>query len=144
MHVTILVVRKRGVLVFIYKNSLPIIIRGDLTFDECIVAELRFGRKNIFFTVLYRNPGSRGNPEFFNFIDNFRDLHSNISSEKPYLLIFTGDFNAHSVQWWPIGDSNNEVRTWTYPTDLRTHSFSRKLSALVHRSNNLLSAKLSE
>ena len=43
--------------------------------------------------------------EFLNFIDNFRDLHSNISSEKPYFLIFTGDLNAHSVQWWP-SDSN--------------------------------------
>ena len=47
-------------------------------------------------------------PEFFNFIDNLRNLHSKISSEKPYFLIFTGDFNAHSVQWWPNGDSNNE------------------------------------
>ena len=47
-------------------------------------------------------------PEFLNFIDNFRNLHSKISSEKPYLLIFTGDFNAHSVQWWPNGGSNNE------------------------------------
>ena len=68
-----------------------------------------------------------GSPEFLNFIDNFTDLHSRISSEKPYLLVFTGDFNAHSVQWWPNGDSNNEG----------THSFSRKLPALVHRSNNL-------
>ena len=49
-----------------------------------------------------------GSPESLNFIDNFRDLHSKISSEKPYFLIFTGDFNAHSVQWWPDGDSNNE------------------------------------
>ena len=24
------------------------------------------------------------------------------------MLIFTGDFNIHSVQWWPEGDSNNE------------------------------------
>ena len=46
--------------------------------------------------------------EFLNFIDNFKDLHSNISSEKPYFLIFTGDLNVHSVQWWPNGDSNNE------------------------------------
>ena len=47
-------------------------------------------------------------PEVLNFIDNFRNLHSNISSEKPYFLIFAGDFDAHSVQWWPNGDSNNE------------------------------------
>ena len=36
--------KKGGVGIF-YKDSLPIIIRGDLSFDECIVAELRFGRK---------------------------------------------------------------------------------------------------
>ena len=46
-----------------------------------------------------------GSPEFLNFIDNFTDLHSRISSEKPYLLIFPGDFNAHSLH---NGDSNNE------------------------------------
>ena len=28
---------------------------------------------------------------------DFRDLHSKISSDKPYLLIFTGDLNAHSL-----------------------------------------------
>ena len=44
-------------------------------------------------------------PDFLNFNDNFRNLHSKISSEKPYFLIFTGDFNA---QWWSNGDSNNE------------------------------------
>ena len=68
---------KKGGVGIIYKDSLPIIIRGDLSFDECIVAELRFGRKNIFFTILYRNPMHKaGRPEFLNFIDNFRDLHS--------------------------------------------------------------------
>ena len=62
--------------------------------------------KKIFFTVLYRNHmHEAGSPEFLKFIDNFRDLYSNISSEKPYFLIFTGDFNAHSVQWWPNGDA---------------------------------------
>ena len=65
--------------------------------------------KKKIFTALYRNPMHKaGSPEFFNFIDNFTDLHSKISSEKPYFLIYTGDFNAHSVQWWPNGDSNNE------------------------------------
>ena len=63
--------------------------------------------KKIFFTVLYRNPTHKADsPEFLNFVENFRDLYSKIVSEK--LLIFTGDFNAHSVQWWPEGDSNNE------------------------------------
>ena len=61
------------------------------------------------FAVLHRNPMHKADsPKFFNIIDNFRYLRSKISSEKPYLLIFIGDFNAHSVQWWPNGDSNNE------------------------------------
>ena len=47
-------------------------------------------------------------PEFFNFMRNFKVLHSKILSEKPYFLIFTDDFNAHSVQWCPDGDNNNE------------------------------------
>ena len=90
--------KKGGVGIF-YKDSLPIKIRGDLSIDECIVAELRFGRKKFFFTVLYRNPMHKADsPDFFNFIVNFRNLHAKISSDKPYFLIFTGDFNAHSVQ----------------------------------------------
>ena len=33
-----------------YKNSLPIVVRNDLSFDESIVVELKFGRKkNIFY-----------------------------------------------------------------------------------------------
>ena len=68
MHVTILVVRKR---VCWHKDSLPIKIRGGLSFDECIVAELRFGQKKIFFTALYRNPMHKtDSPELFNFIEN--------------------------------------------------------------------------
>ena len=41
-------------------------------------------------------------------MSNFSELHSNILREKPYMSLFTGDFNAHSIQWWPDGDSNNE------------------------------------
>ena len=71
--------------------------------------ELRCGRKKIFFTVLYRNPIHKADgPEFLKCTDNFRALYSKITSEKPYFLIFKGDFNAHSVQWWSSGDSNNE------------------------------------
>ena len=34
-----------------YQTSLPVIHRSDLSFDECIVIELKFGRKNIFFLL---------------------------------------------------------------------------------------------
>ena len=100
---------KKGGVGMFYKDTLPIIIRSDLSFDECIVAELRFGRKKIFFTVLYRNPMHKAtSPEFHTFVENFSILHSKILNEKPYFVIFTGDFNAHSINWWPDGDSNNE------------------------------------
>ena len=43
--------RNGGVGIF-YKESLPLRIREDLSFDECIVSELKFGHKNIFFRVI--------------------------------------------------------------------------------------------
>ena len=36
-----------GVRIF-YKNSLPVIVRNDLSFDQSIVLELNFGRKKFF------------------------------------------------------------------------------------------------
>ena len=50
--------RSGGVGIF-YKESLPLRIRHDLSFEECIVSELIFGHKRIFFTVLYRNPENK-------------------------------------------------------------------------------------
>ena len=59
--------RHGGVGLF-YKNSLPIKVRNDISFPESIVVELKFGRKNIFFTVLYRSPAFKHNsPEFTEF-----------------------------------------------------------------------------
>ena len=46
--------RSGGVGIF-YKESLPLKIREDLSFNESIVCELIFGHRHIFFTVLYRN-----------------------------------------------------------------------------------------
>ena len=67
--------KKGGVGIF-YKETLPLKIRHDLSFDECIVAELIFGRKKIFFTVLYRNPINKANtPEFVDFIQKFEGLY---------------------------------------------------------------------
>ncbi len=95
----------------LHKNSLPVKVRSDLSFDESIVLELKFRRKTIFFTVLYRSPSFKHNsPQFHNFISNFKNLHSSISSEKPYAMFFTGDFNGHSQLWWPDGDTNAEGR----------------------------------
>ena len=94
-----------------YKENLPVTFRRDLSFNECIVLELKFGRKTIFFTVLYRSPAAKhSTPEFNNFLDNFKSLYTKISTEKPFAMFFTGDFNAHSELWWPGGDTNLEGR----------------------------------
>ena len=44
--------RNGGVGLF-YKNSLPVIVRNDLSFDESIVVELKFGRKKIYSLLFY-------------------------------------------------------------------------------------------
>ena len=100
--------RHGGVGLF-YKNSLPVIVRDDLSFDESIVVELKLGRKKIFFTVLYRTPAFNHNsPEFRDFLSNFENLYSDIKTENPFAVFFTGDFNAHSQFWWPDGDTTPE------------------------------------
>ena len=92
-----------------YKNSLPVIPRHDLSFNESIVIELKFGRKKIFFTVIYRSPSSdRSSPEFQTFLLDFQNLYLKIKAENPFAAFFTGDFNAHSEFWWPEGDTTPE------------------------------------
>ena len=46
--------KKGGVGIF-YKDTLPIKIRSDLSFDECIVVKLRFRRKKVFFSVVQKS-----------------------------------------------------------------------------------------
>ena len=100
---------RHGGVGFYYKNALPLKHRNDLSFSESIVTELKFGRKKIFFTVLYRSPAfTHTSIEFANFISNFKKLHSNIKKEKPYMTFFTGDFNARSQIWYPDGDTSPE------------------------------------
>ena len=92
-----------------YKNSLPLKHRKDLSFDETIVVELKFGRKKIFFTVVYRSPSVKYNsPDFEGFLQNFKTLHINIQAENPYANFYTGDFNGHSQNWWTDGDTTPE------------------------------------
>ena len=100
--------RSGGVGIF-YKESLPLKIREDLSFNECIVCELIFGHKHIFFTILYRNPKDKANSaEFKSFLENLENLHEKIKTQKPYAMSFTGDFNAHSQTWYLEGDTNPE------------------------------------
>ena len=94
---------------FLIKNSLPVVIRNDLFFDESIVVELKFGRKKIFFTVLYRSPAfDHNSPNLQTFLSHFSNLYAKIKAENPFAVFFTGDFNAHSKYWWPDGDTAPE------------------------------------
>ena len=68
-----------------------------------------FGRKKLFFTVLYRNPENRSNsPEFDIFLKNFETTHARISESNPYAMFFTGDINGHTQAWYADGDTNAE------------------------------------
>ena len=64
-----------------YKNSLPIKISNDLSFNVSIVIE---------FNVLF---------------SKFTNLYSKIKNENPYASFLTGDFNGHSVlvARWRVG-----------------------------------------
>ena len=100
--------RNGGVGIF-YKDSLPLRIREDLSFDECLVTELIFGHKKIFFTVFYRNPKHGASSiGFTDFLSNFKNLYDGIIQEKPYAMFFTGDANGHTQTWYPEGDTNDE------------------------------------
>ena len=102
---------KHGGVGLFYKNSLPVIVRRDLSFDESIVIELKFGRKKIFVTVLYRSPSfDHASPEFRDFLLNFKNLYSKIKTENPFAMFFAGDFNGKSHLWWPDGDETPEGR----------------------------------
>ena len=87
-------------LFFIIKYHCQLFPGKNLAFDECVVIELKFGRKKIFFTVVYRSPVFKhSSPEFDTFLSNFGDLYSKIKAENPDATFFTGDFNAHSQFW---------------------------------------------
>ena len=72
-------------------------------------AEFKFGRKKIFFTVLYRSPSfNHASLEFQAFLSNFKNLYSKIKTENPFAMFFVGDFNGKSNFWWPDGDETSE------------------------------------
>ena len=49
-----------------------------------------------------------GSSEFDRFLNDLENLYAKIKYENPYAMFFTGDFNAHSQNWWPEGNTNNE------------------------------------
>ncbi len=103
---------KRGGVGLYIKDSLPSKNRPDLvTLPECIVCEIQLNKKKYFFVVVYRSP-SQSNSEFDDFILNFELLLSRMQNENPFCVVFTGDFNCRSTQWWEHDVANNEGRVF--------------------------------
>ena len=97
---------KRGGVCVYYKNHLPLTrISGMSTLKECLVCELKIGKKNLFIVALYRSP-SQSIEEFSNFKIKLEQTIININNNNPYISIFIGDFNARNANWWE-GDPDN-------------------------------------
>ena len=110
---------RNGGVGFFYKNSLPVIVQNDLSFDESIVVELKFGRKKIFFTVLYQTPScNHTSPEFQDFLSKFETL----------------------VAWWRHkSERHKNWRTFlsirSIPTHLRANKFWTSKEPLMYWSS---------
>ena len=77
--------------------------------DECLVTELRIGKKKSFFTCLFRSLCQKSE-EFEDFCIDLNLFLSNINDLNPACSFITGDFNARSPQWWAFNKENNEER----------------------------------
>ena len=68
-------VSRGGVCVY-FRSDLPITIKPDLTFlDECIVMELKVGRKRCFITCLYRSPANNSKDKVDEFVTSLEKKH---------------------------------------------------------------------
>ena len=98
-------VRRGGVCIY-YKDHLPLTRKSGISaINECLVCELKVGKKKCFITALYRSP-SQSIEEFNNFKINLEQTIVNINNGNPYISIFLGDFNARNTNWWE-GDTDN-------------------------------------
>ena len=112
----------RGGVCIYYKHHLPIIKRNDLCqLHECLISELRIGKKKCFFTCLYRSP-SQMSDEFEDFCTNLNLFLSNINDFNPPCFVATGDFNARPHQWWTLDKENNEGHEISFLTSSSGYS----------------------
>ena len=96
--------------------------RNDLCqLHECLVTELRIGKKKCFFTCLYRSP-SQASEEFEDFCTDLNLFLSNINDLIPACSVITGDFNARSPQCWGLDKENNEGREISFVTSSAGYS----------------------
>ena len=113
---------KRGDVCIYYKDHVPIIKRNDLCqLHECLVTEMRIGKKKCFFTCLYRSP-SQASDEFEDFCTDLNLFLSNINDLNPACSVITGDFNARSAEWWALHKENNEGLEISFLTSLAGYS----------------------
>ena len=91
-----------------YEDYLPVTRRKDLcASSECIVIEIKLGKKSIFVTCNYRSP-SQTPDGIENHCQNFRLTLSNIDDASPFYSIVIGDFSARCRKWW-AGDVNSNA-----------------------------------
>ena len=99
---------KTGGVCLYFRDGLPIKRRDDLELlQEMIVSEATISRKKIFVINLYRSP-SQNSEQFEMFINNLQRVLDNIRNERPHCILFTGDFNCRSSQWWAEDIENPE------------------------------------
>ena len=85
---------------YAFKEHLPILRRDDLChLSECIVTEIRMGKKKCFFTCLYRSP-SQSSDKFVTLCFNFNLFLSNINNLNPASLVAIRQSNARNSKWW--------------------------------------------
>ena len=87
---------------------------------ECLVTELRIGKKKCFFTCLYRSPTQTSNE--FEISTDVNLFLSNINDLNPACSVITGDFNARLPQWWALDKEYNEGREISFVTSSAGYS----------------------
>ena len=117
-------------------------VRNDLSFDESIVLEPNFGRKKLFFTVLYRSPAfNHTAPEFQAFLLNFENLYSRIKTRNPLAMFFTGDFNGHTTNGTDIDELFTNLglsQVISEPTNFEPHKNPSCIDLLVADQPNII------
>ena len=127
---------KRGGVCIYYKESLPVRVINLPYFKEALLLEMRFNRKKVIVSVIYRSPSQNSN-QFELSLSKLENLLSDISKRKQSLSVVTGDFNARSSSWWcndiniiegshlyPLTSSNCFSQLINEPTHIQTNSSS--------------------
>ena len=89
---------KRDAVCCYFKESLPLRILKTTPMTECLVLEMLYNNKLVIVSVIYRSP-SQSSHEFPKFEMLFSQLVNDVTSQKPFLSIILGDFNARSTCW---------------------------------------------